>query len=96
MEPDDIMTMNSNMDTCSPTEEKISDEQTISCANVVGYQPCTQIKHIVISGGGVTGFSFYGILRDTHRKWIMEIREHTNHLWHFDRCRSWCDNVSRI
>ena len=39
MESDDIMTINPNMDTCSPTEEKISDEQTISCANNSGLRP---------------------------------------------------------
>jgi hypothetical protein len=33
-----------------------------------------KIKHIVISGGGVTGLSFYGILRETHRNklWCLE------------------------
>ena len=25
------------------------------------------IKHLVLSGGGVSGFTFYGILRETHR-----------------------------
>ena len=94
MESDDIMTINPNMDTCSPTEEKISDEQTISCANNSGLRPSllggfppqaklasentpnvvgSQIKHMVISGGGVTGFSFYGILRDTHRNGLWKL-----------------------
>ena len=31
------------------------------------------IKHIVISGGGVTGFSFYGFLRDTHRNGLWKL-----------------------
>jgi len=31
------------------------------------------IKHIVISGGGVVGFSFYGLLRDTHKSGLWNI-----------------------
>lgn len=36
--------------------------------------PEHHIKHIVISGGGVTGLSFYGILRETNRNklWSLE------------------------
>ena len=32
------------------------------------------IKHLVISGGGINGFSFYGVLRETVRQhvWNME------------------------
>jgi len=33
-----------------------------------------KIKHIVCSGGGITGFAFYGILRETNKAG----------LWHFD------------
>ena len=33
-----------------------------------------KIKHIVCSGGGATGFAFYGIIRETHKKG----------LWNFD------------
>jgi len=41
-------------------------------------EPCPitdmNIKHLVISGGGVTGFSFYGILRESHKcgHWKLE------------------------
>ena len=32
-----------------------------------------EIKHIVLSGGGVTGLSFYGILRETHRNGLWKL-----------------------
>ena len=34
-----------------------------------------KIKHLVISGGGVVGFSFYGLLRDTHKEGIWNIND---------------------
>lgn len=33
----------------------------------------TEIKHLVISGGGIVGFSFYGLLRETHKDGIWNI-----------------------
>ena len=33
----------------------------------------TEIKHLVISGGGIIGFSFYGLLRETHKDGIWNI-----------------------
>jgi NTE family protein len=35
----------------------------------------TKIKHLVISGGGVVGFSFYGLLRETHKECIWNIND---------------------
>jgi len=32
------------------------------------------IKHIVISGGGATGFSYYGVLKETHRRKLWEYK----------------------
>jgi predicted acylesterase/phospholipase RssA len=34
-----------------------------------------KIKHIVISGGGTTGFSFYGILRESNKKQLWNIKD---------------------
>jgi hypothetical protein len=34
------------------------------------------IKHLVLSGGGVTGFTFYGILRETHRDGLWKLEKH--------------------
>ena len=31
------------------------------------------IKHLVLSGGGVVGFSFYGLLRETNKKGLWDI-----------------------
>jgi predicted acylesterase/phospholipase RssA len=33
-----------------------------------------KIKHIVISGGGTTGFAFYGILRESNKKQLWDIK----------------------
>jgi len=33
----------------------------------------SKIKHLVISGGGIIGFSFYGLLRETHKKGVWNI-----------------------
>ena len=46
-------------------------ESDISC-NTAG-SPETTIKHLVLSGGGVTGFTFYGILRETHRDGLWKL-----------------------
>jgi NTE family protein len=35
----------------------------------------TKIRHLVISGGGIVGFSFYGLLRETHKKGIWNIND---------------------
>jgi len=35
----------------------------------------TKIKHLVISGGGVVGFSFYGLLRETHKEGVWNIND---------------------
>jgi predicted acylesterase/phospholipase RssA len=35
----------------------------------------TKIKHIVCSGGGVTGFSFYGVLRESNRAGIWNFQD---------------------
>ena len=35
----------------------------------------TKIKHLVISGGGIVGFSFYGLLRETHKKEVWNIHD---------------------
>jgi predicted acylesterase/phospholipase RssA len=35
----------------------------------------SKIKHIVISGGGAAGFSFYGALKSTHERGIWNIRD---------------------
>ena len=34
----------------------------------------TKIKHIVISGGGTTGFAFYGILRESNKSGLWDIK----------------------
>jgi predicted acylesterase/phospholipase RssA len=34
-----------------------------------------KIKHIVISGGGTTGFAFYGILRESNKKQLWNIKD---------------------
>ena len=35
----------------------------------------TQIKHIVCSGGGLIGYSFYGIIRETHKKGLWKLED---------------------
>jgi predicted acylesterase/phospholipase RssA len=47
------------------------DEPDISC-NTPG-SPETTVKHLVLSGGGVSGFTFYGILRETHRDGLWKL-----------------------
>ena len=36
--------------------------------------PKTTIKHIVISGGGVSGFTAYGILRESHKAGLWDLK----------------------
>lgn len=34
-----------------------------------------KIKHIVCAGGGVTGFSYYGIIRECHKKGLWHLED---------------------
>lgn len=43
--------------------------------NEIAHENETKIKHLVISGGGVIGFSFYGLLRETEKEGIWNIHD---------------------
>ena len=53
------------------TTEK--NEITIERSNEPSYENNHIIKHIVLSGGGVSGFSEYGVLRESHNSGFWNI-----------------------
>lgn len=52
-------------------KEVVANEIVSEIAN----EPTKKIKHIVISGGGIAGFSFYGALRETEKKGLWNIND---------------------
>jgi NADH dehydrogenase FAD-containing subunit len=44
-----------------------------SIENKTSEPASNKIKHIVVSGGGVTGFSYYGILRESAKQQLWNI-----------------------
>ena len=49
--------------------------EPIGSSTVEPIGSCKKIKHIVMSGGGVTGLSFYGILRDKQKEGLWNIED---------------------
>jgi predicted acylesterase/phospholipase RssA len=49
-------------------------EKEIELESKLGTEKST-IKHIVCAGGGVTGFSYYGILRECHKKELWKLED---------------------
>jgi len=56
--------------------DNIIDEITDISDNIIESSEINQskIKHIVISGGGTSGFSFYGILRESNKSGLWDIK----------------------
>ena len=46
-----------------------------------------KIEHIVVSGGGIIFFPYYGYLRETAKKKVWDLKKYKNNLWNF--CRSY-------
>jgi predicted acylesterase/phospholipase RssA len=55
-------------------------ENTITTENTDQDSQKPTIKHLVISGGGATGFAYYGILKETNRKEIWKF-ENIESIW---------------
>lgn len=52
----------------------LTNENIENTTNIENITPTKNIiKHLVLSGGGVVGFSFYGLLRETNKKGLWDI-----------------------
>jgi len=51
-----------------------NNKKTTDCEKINKHTPHPMIKHIVCSGGGITGLTFYGILKTTHQNKVWELK----------------------